>query len=24
MAQRKVPVADILDTLQQMYPDAHC
>lgn len=24
MAQRKVPVADILDNLQQLYPDAHC
>ncbi|MFD2369231.1 endonuclease III [Brevibacillus sp. GCM10020057] len=24
MAQRKVPVAEILDTLQQLYPDAHC
>jgi endonuclease-3 len=24
MAQRKVPVDEILDTLQQLYPDAHC
>lgn len=24
MAQRKVPVAEILDKLQMMYPDAHC
>jgi endonuclease III len=24
MAQRKVPVTEILDTLQQLYPDAHC
>jgi len=24
MAQRNVPVGEILDTLQQMYPDAHC
>jgi endonuclease-3 len=24
MARRKVPVEQILDTLQQMYPDAHC
>jgi endonuclease-3 len=24
MAQRKVPVDQILDTLYQMYPDAHC
>jgi len=24
MAQRKVPVEEILDTLQQLYPDAHC
>jgi endonuclease III len=24
MAQRKVPVEQILDTLYQMYPDAHC
>ncbi|MFY0545622.1 endonuclease III [Brevibacillus sp. H7] len=24
MAQRTVPVGEILDTLQQMYPDAHC
>jgi endonuclease-3 len=24
MAQRKVPVTEILDMLQQLYPDAHC